>query len=186
MPRLHVTEEIADDAPGSRLGGRPLAPAGTVWPRCKKCSGPLRFIAQHPLGDGRLLFVFQCENDPGSCNEWDPAGGNLVFAGRPGPALDPVALTAEERARFTSGTTPTFGPPKGFIARNDGEDGDGLVGGEPAWIQYDETPKCCGAPMHFVLQLEESAHRQFNFCGGGAAYVFVCQRCDKGAYVMQQ
>jgi hypothetical protein len=189
MPFLHRTGEVADDYPGARIGGRPLAPAGTPWPTCKTCNGPLRFIAQHPIDDDvdvdhKLLLLFQCENDPGSCNEWAPDGGNaaLVVRGALAPMTPPPPVSIAV----------TFAPPMGLRAGDD--DGDGLedhdaigrLGGEPDWIQGDETPSCCGTPMRFALQLDENAHRQLNFCGGGAAYAFVCVSCERALYLMQQ
>lgn len=192
MAFLHTTGPVADDAPGARIGGRPLAPAGTAWPTCKTCGGPLRFIAQQPLDGGDLLLLFQCENDPGSCNEWAPDGGNAAM--RVSGALAALEPPPAEplRERFPSGAPPTFGPATGL--RDGDDDGDGLedtdavgrLGGEPDWIQADETPSCCGGPMRFVLQLDEAAHRQLNFCGGGAAYAFTCDGCQKAVYLMQQ
>lgn len=183
---LHKTDEVADDAAGSRIGGRPLAPAGTAWPTCKVCKGPLRFIAQHVLGD-ELLLLFQCENDPGACNEWAPDGGNAALIVRGADtALEPPP------ERGPSGVAPTFLPATGFVSFDEGDDGEedpearGRIGGEPDWLQADETPVCCGGPMRFVLQLDEGAHRQLNFCGGGAAYAFACDACRKAAYLMQQ
>jgi len=180
MPFLHRTEEVADDAARARIGGRPLAPSGTAWPHCKTCTKPLRFIAQQPLDGGRMLLLFQCENDPGMCDEWAPDGGNaaMIVEG------SLVALAAPEGA--------AFGPPTGLRAGDD--DGDGLedtdavgrLGGEPDWIQDDETPECCGGAMRFLLQLDEAAHPQLNFCGGGAAYAFSCDRCRRAVYLMQQ
>jgi hypothetical protein len=186
MSNLHVADEVPDDARGARIGGRPLAPAGTTWPRCARCTGPLRFIAQHPLPSGANLLLFQCENAPGACEEWAPdGGGNAALVVGPGPAMNPPAV---DRARFPDGAEPTFGPT--VALRDDDDDGDhrsiGILGGEPDWIQADETPVCCGGPMRFVLQLDESAHTQLNFCGGGAAYAFVCDSCQRGRYLIQQ
>jgi hypothetical protein len=132
-------------------------------------------------------LLFQCENDPGACNEWSPDGGNAAL-------LVTGAVTALEAptAAGPSGVQPTFLPATGFVAFDEGDDGledpdaRGRIGGEPDWIQADETPTCCGGPMGFVLQIDESAHRQLNFCGGGAAYAFVCNGCQRGVYLMQQ
>ncbi|MFB7787568.1 hypothetical protein ACFC1D_33250 [Streptomyces vinaceus] len=85
----------APDAPVTRVGGLPLAPAGTDWPTCAACSGPLQFIAQLVLDGGRgVLAVFMCANDPGSCQEWSAtSGGNraLLF---PPDGLAPLPLPA--------------------------------------------------------------------------------------------
>jgi hypothetical protein len=54
----------------------------------------------------------------------------------------------------------------------------GHIGGEPSWIQGDQTPTCdnCGSNMIFVAQLEEGPDRatEMNFGGAGCAYVFRC------------
>ncbi|KOU25130.1 hypothetical protein ADK52_12770 [Streptomyces sp. WM6372] len=85
----------APDAPVTRIGGLPLAPAGTRWPTCTTCSGPLQFIAQLVLDGGRgVLAVFMCANDPGSCQEWSAtAGGNRAYLFPP-TGLVPVPLPA--------------------------------------------------------------------------------------------
>ncbi len=51
------------------------------------------------------------------------------------------------------------------------------IGGEPDWIQGDETPKCnCGKKMTFYGQLDSLGD---NVCLGdcGMIYVFVCLGC---------
>lgn len=88
----------------TRTGGVPLAPAGTSWPQCSTCDGPMQFLAQvllddlgrhtgHGAAEGRdVLALFMCQNDPGMCEEWDPqAGGNraLLF---PTAALQPIPV----------------------------------------------------------------------------------------------
>ncbi|MEV6582924.1 hypothetical protein AB0M92_32725 [Streptomyces sp. NPDC051582] len=85
----------APDAPVIRIGGHPLAPAGTAWPICAACSGPLQFIAHLVLDGGRgVLAVFMCANDPGSCDEWSAtAGGNRAYL-FPQAGLVPIPLPA--------------------------------------------------------------------------------------------
>ncbi|MEU6862045.1 DUF1963 domain-containing protein [Streptomyces sp. NPDC046876] len=100
----------AADAPVTRVGGVPLAPAGTAWPHCSACEGPMQFLAQILLDDlegtarpdgagpGSVLAVFACQNDPGGCADWDPAsGGNraLVF---PAEGLEPIPLPELEQS----------------------------------------------------------------------------------------
>ncbi|QEV44854.1 hypothetical protein CP980_07100 [Streptomyces vinaceus] len=102
----------APDAPVSRIGGLPLAPAGTPWPTCTACSGPLQFIAQMVLDGGRgVLAVFMCANDPGSCDEWSAtSGGNRAYlfpleglVPIPLPALPACAGDGEEAGEDTDG-----------------------------------------------------------------------------------
>ncbi|MFG2298682.1 hypothetical protein [Streptomyces sp. NPDC048603] len=86
-------------APVTRIGGLPLAPAGTEWPMCTTCSGPLRFIAQLVLGEGHgVMSVFMCGNDPGGCQEWSAtSGGNRAFL-FPAEGLVPLPLPADDSA----------------------------------------------------------------------------------------
>ena len=51
----------------------------------------------------------------------------------------------------------------------------GAPGGQPSWVQGDETPRCapCGFEMDLLAQLEEGPDHAvaMNF-GGGCAHVF--------------
>ncbi|MEV8095897.1 DUF1963 domain-containing protein [Kitasatospora sp. NPDC085879] len=205
---------VAPDALLTRTGGTPLAPAGTAWPHCATCEGPMQFLAQILLddlgrhagtgaSDGRgLLALFMCRNNPGGCQEWSPrAGGNRALllpaeGARPLPLPDldehadedddprllgavravshqPAPGTGYARARLR----PTPGRPLGQL------------GGEPGWLQYDETPECpgCARPMPFAAQLEEGPDpvTAMNFGGGGSAYAFACEPCDHAAFLWQ-
>lgn len=51
------------------------------------------------------------------------------------------------------------------------------LGGHPGWHQDPARPTCCGAPMHFLLQLASSTPVEVGFGGDGTAYVFDCARC---------
>jgi uncharacterized protein YwqG len=46
------------------------------WPICKSCKTPMMFLAQlrHPTKSKGMLYVFQCQSDPGNCEDWSPAG----------------------------------------------------------------------------------------------------------------
>ena len=60
------------------------------------------------------------------------------------------------------------------------------LGGDPDWIQYDETPDCpeCGEPMEFYGQLDHlGAIEALN--GGGMIYVFLCRECYATESVLQ-
>src|SRR5215211_5131543 len=96
---------INDTAPSereaaTRFGGLPLMPEKTEWPVCRSCSGPMQFLGQlrvpDPAGDAdRLLLIFMCQNDPGSCFEWSAdKGGNIVIVGGlDGSLLEPPVLS---------------------------------------------------------------------------------------------
>ncbi|MEV7414722.1 hypothetical protein [Streptomyces sp. NPDC089919] len=221
----------APDAPVTRLGGLPLAPAGTEWPVCAACSGPLQFIAQVVPGDGSVLAVFMCANDPGSCQEWDAwAGANKAFVfpaeglrAMPLPPL-PAAADAEddtadddadeaddededyadedddEEVRVLGAVRAAVSvvvPGTGYDEACDAWAGSsgraerevlGQLGGEPEWLQYDQTPVCpdCAAPMAFTACLEEGpdAVTAPNF-GSGTGYLHACAPCARAAFLWQ-
>ncbi|MFI6147676.1 hypothetical protein [Streptomyces sp. NPDC051109] len=163
----------APDAPVTRIGGLPLAPAGTRWPGCTSCSGPLRFIAQLVLGGGRgVLAVFMCANDPGSCKDWSAtAGGNRAYLFPPTglvplplPALPTAADEDEGEGDYDEdedvrqlGAVRTVEPvavaEPGYRAAAEAWSAQsgrptrhvlGQLGGTPEWLQDDETPDCPG------------------------------------------
>ncbi|MFD0141884.1 MULTISPECIES: YwqG family protein [unclassified Streptomyces] len=172
----------------SRAGGLPLVPEGFVWPLCAECGGAMQFIAHLDRG-ADVVSVFMCQNEPGMCEEWDPAaGGNRAYV-FPTEGLLPATAPAVGETRLdkvsvlvarpveaeTYGEEDTFGPV-------DGKEVLGQLGGQPYWLQWDETPDCagCGRGMAFVAQLDQVA----NF-GGGYAYVFVCEGCSRAAFLWQ-
>ena len=58
------------------------------------------------------------------------------------------------------------------------------IGGEPDWIQGDETPECCGRPTMFYGQLG-SLGGQYDLIDNGIIYVFICRKCLKTQAVFQ-
>lgn len=204
MPYFLVTDPVAPS--DSTIGGRPLANASTMWPCCSSCAGPMQFLAQLPLDsldeaighEDQVLLVFQCQNDPGMCDEWDPnAGGNsalLVESASRIPLQVPIGetlLPAESRLRRVSyQPTPSQNTDDDHYCEAVDAPASqvvGKLGGAPLWIQADETPNCrCGAPMTFVAQLEERGGGGMNFGGGGAGYAFVCPSCrDQAKFLWQ-
>ncbi|ONI72408.1 hypothetical protein BWI15_20450 [Kribbella sp. ALI-6-A] len=187
---------VADDAPTTRTGGVPLAPADFTWPTCAMCSGSMQFLAQVLTGE-HAVAIFMCANDPGLCEEWDPAaGGNraLVF---PASELAPAQVPAEGETRLPEASgidlvtddapyetareqwAKTNGRPRREIL--------GQLGGTPSWLQGDETPTCasCTQPMNLVAQLEQGLSRtEMNF-GGGSGYAFACLPCAEATFLWQ-
>jgi hypothetical protein len=58
------------------------------------------------------------------------------------------------------------------------------IGGEPDWIQGDETPECCGQPMIFYGQLG-SLGGKYDLIDNGIIYVFICRKCLSTQSVFQ-
>ncbi len=188
------------------IGGKPWAEAETQWPVCRTCASPMQFLAQFPLSEcgvegvaerGQTLLLFQCQSQPGMCEEWEAnGGGNAALLGGtsalqqmtvpPGATL----LDAESVVDFR----------KYDDARQAETDDDaychaldadpkvlGKLGGRPLWIQADETPLCdCGAPAAFVAHVESRGGGGINFGDNGSGYAFVCVRCPRSAKFLWQ
>ncbi|MCY0928715.1 hypothetical protein OTB20_21405 [Streptomyces sp. H27-H1] len=200
----------APDALVTRIGGLPLAPAGTRWPTCTACAGPLRFIVQMVLdGERGVLSVFMCANDPGMCEEWSAqAGGNRAYlfpatglVPVPLPALpstvdgddeeDPRQLGAVRTVEIVATADPDYWSASQAWSAQSGRSTQevlGQLGGAPDWLQHDETPDCpgCGSPMGFVTQLEEGPdHLTAPNFGSGSAYAHACEPCGRAAFLWQ-
>src|ERR1700686_2452335 len=78
----------ADEAPPEttaqdKFGGIAFGLSQDKWPKCNDCGRSQSLLAQlaHDrtrldLGrTGRVLFVFQCDHDPGMCATWDAHSG---------------------------------------------------------------------------------------------------------------
>jgi hypothetical protein len=204
MPMLIVSDPAAPKE--FTIGGKPLAGAGFTWPTCACCEGPMQFLAQLPVGPAspagihrdQVILLFQCQNDPGLCDEWDPdSGGNhaalVPMAGR-GPVPVPggeTLLADEDRLRlvpYVSTAADDEGDPA-YLDAIDAPDSKvlGKLGGEPVWMQDDETPTCdCGATMQFVAQIEDRGGGGINFGDAGIGYAFACPACPTSAKFLWQ
>jgi hypothetical protein len=166
----------------------------------------MQFLAQLPLSQCGIeclltrdqhLLLFQCQNQPGLCDEWDAdSGGNaalLVGASAlqlleapPGPTLldtkSPVSFHEYDDSRRDEYADDEY------VRSVDADPRVlGKVGGHPVWVQGDETPSCeCGEPMVFVAQLEDRGGGGINFGDAGAGYAFVCPRCSRSAKFLWQ
>ncbi len=158
----------------------------------------MQFLAQVNLADS-LLLLFQCQNDPGSCQEWSPSsGGNCALVvGLEGLTLtEPPEADEDVEGDFLLDEIDGVelypyndsGPDPGYDeAREDVIDTVlGQVGGRPAWVQSDETPTCaCGEVMKCQLQLECTGGGYMNFGDSGCGYAFVCPGCQQASFLWQ-
>ena len=104
VPTVLVPEDIDPGfASVERLGGQPWGLAQHAWPICSYHRKPQSLLAQfahHPDrlnlgGEGRMLFVFQCNNDPGMCDTWIAHSGcNACFVLLPHELIGTPADTA--------------------------------------------------------------------------------------------
>ncbi len=97
-----------EDGPQSQradhLGGWPWGLPVERWPVCRHCGAAMSFVCQlaHDPdrlelgGEGRVLFVFWCLRDPGTCAVWEPdAGSNAVIVLKPEERTDAPSEVAE-------------------------------------------------------------------------------------------
>ena len=190
-----------------QLGGNPSTGGDLDWPKCRTCAGNMQFIAEVPLHLTDLtvfsystewLLLFQCQNNPGLCEEWDAkSGGNAaLLSSSTTPLLVPAegevsspASTPFDAVEYDERLTAETGNDDNYWASLIAHPGHyfGKLGGTPVWLQQDETPACsCGAKMTFVIQIEEPAGGGMNFGGGGSAYGFVCAACKAQARFLWQ
>lgn len=204
MPKLLI--EDAGGSAAATVGGQPIAPPGVTWPECRSCNGPMQFLAQLPLSEcdeilrersSQSLLIFQCQNNPGMCDDWAPeSGGNAaIIVDASQGSLLPVPegetlLPAESRLRLVSYESRSGDTPDDAYCDAMEEPGSnviGKLGGDPLWIQGDETPVCgCGTRMSFVCQLECCGGGGINFGDAGAGYAFVCPQCSDQARFLWQ
>lgn len=194
---LHPSEPLGEFATDKTVvGGRPSAPGGTLaWPTCSQCGHPMQFLAQLRVYEpDRLMLLFMCQKDPGMCDEWSALlGANtvLMVATHDLALVEPPVGEATTRdERYSIQLHDVDEPYPELVAEVDAPEHIlGSLGGEPAWIQDDETPQCaeCETTMDFVAQLEEGPNfdSAMNFGGGGLAFVFRCPACDRGAFCWQ-
>jgi len=184
------------------FGGQPSAPLNAFeWPKCRSCGGNMQFLGQLQASAGQLLLLFMCQNDPGSCEEWDPdQGGNRVISVSPTnlqlvspPAGGDTLRATRYGAAMVQVSEQDYDEARTQWAAASGRAATevlGQLGGAPSWIQNDETPACnsCGEPMQFVAQLEQGPDWQteMNFGGGGYAYVFRCACTQDSAKLLWQ
>jgi hypothetical protein len=207
------TEPPPEHEAMTRVGGPPLLLAGSEWPRCKMCSGPLQFLAQ-VRRQHRLIAIFQCAQNPGSCaSDSATAGANRAIVMRARDPLAPLAPPADahdvllsrvdgvELVRFEYRTYPDDpdgrdrqddDPPREDLGaryvelRRRSRDIIGLIGPHADWVQHEEIPSCrCGKPMRFLLQLEDRAGGGINFGDIGCGYVFACDTCSEALFLWQ-
>lgn len=99
VPDIRVADELeAQRSARDKFGGLPWGLKPSLWPKCADCGKSQSFLAQFvhdpirlDLGrPGRMLYIFQCNHDPGMCATWDGrSGANACFV------VEPERLTSE-------------------------------------------------------------------------------------------
>jgi hypothetical protein len=167
-----------------KLGGAPWGLPAERWPRCGMCDGWLSLVAQfahhHERLDlgraGRALFIFWCDNSPGTCDAFSvEAGGNACVIVEPedlstGPTVtltparsvdrrSEVLITAwsvdddgipDERLGEFLDDARASALPEAILAR---ADDDTRIGGAPCpFVSATDLP---APPFRFALQIGE-------------------------------
>ena len=189
---MRRVEPPDEGEPVTRIGGRPLMPAGGRWPDCQQCFAPMQFLAQvrlsdtgdPELGDG-LLLVFHCDESGGMCEPFEPdLGSNLAvvceitgdMAPLPIPAgeprgsrvldrLDGVKLVPLDRPLPSGDPDDEIDDdedPYAEIRRREGEAIVGMLARRPDWIQDEQIPMCASCRRPMRPVLQLECH-----AGGG-------------------
>ena len=181
----------SNDSSSMPIGGTPDITDSDI-PKCRECNSTMKHVftldlENHPDEDlreaGKAIQVFQCQNDPGMCDDWDAeSGANAAYVREKSIAIsgrsDEGLLLKEDMSIEDEGQ---------FIKLLESDAKCiGKMGGDPMWIQGDETPACdCGNPMRFVAQVDERACDDFNFGGAGCSYSYMCPECKTAKFLWQ-
>ena len=204
-----VLEPVGASPPSGadRFGGVAADLGSAGWPACAACGRPLSLIAQlahHPRrlplgGEGRVLSVWQCENEATACDTWDAESGAnavMVHTAHASPATVPAgtfvypAATVAAWLEGDDGVTPDaladFFSVKGFRSLTDADSGAAVrctqLGGVPFWVHTpDEAPP---APFELVLQIDGRDGWDGPDHLGGLAYIFLDRTVDPPRGVM--
>ncbi|HXY35892.1 MAG TPA: hypothetical protein VEI07_16780 [Planctomycetaceae bacterium] len=181
VPDIRLATELPPQrSVEDKFGGIPWGLKSDDWPKCSDCGHSQSLLAQllHDpvrlnLGRaGRVLFVFQCNHDPGMCSTWEAgSGANACFVLEPEALLDQMSsLPADEpelehelrvvgwfqrEDGLPESLVPSFFDDDKYFALPeetlDSVSGITRLGGVPAWIQNpSEAP---GPRWRFVGQL---------------------------------
>jgi hypothetical protein len=181
-----------------KFGGIPWGLKSDDWPTCSECGRSQSLLSQlihNPvrldLGRiGRVLFVFQCNHDPGMCSTWEGgSGANACFVCEPESLIDRLATPPADRphleheVRVVRWLERDDGLPEVLFPSFFDEDkyfslpeetiasvsSSTRLGGVPAWIQSPaETPS---GHWRFIGQLD-SMHSFFSAPAASASWIW--------------
>lgn len=186
VPEIRLPEDLPEPvAPHDRFGGQPWGLHNDLWPRCNDCGGSQSFLAQFQhdpvrldLGrEGRMMYVFQCNRDPGMCATWEGgSGANACFVVEPGdqlqgfsalpvdqPPAENEALVAgwlERDSRLPTNIAEAFFSDEQYFALDESlvqsVTQSTRLGGVPAWIQSPSEAPGAAEGWRFVGQLDST------------------------------
>ncbi|GAA3924939.1 hypothetical protein Aau02nite_20960 [Amorphoplanes auranticolor] len=176
--RFERSSEVTG-VPVTKMGGQPVWLQAPQWPVSRSLGEPMTFIGQFRLdtdGELRMAYLFMTAGDEYVDGTWEPEGGeNAVIVQPEGsvPAFFAVTDISEG---------PSW-PVEDHLPVNQQVHGDEealeFLGGEPVWLQGDETP---GPGWQLIGQLTDRFH---NFGDAGIGYIFVSPDGAEGRFLWQ-
>jgi hypothetical protein len=183
-PDLRLPSDLSEQTGlEDKFGGKPWGIPVEMWPRCSECDEAMSFLCQikhepqrADLGrDGRVVYLFMCNHNPGMCETWDQdSGANAVVIVEPEKltnSLTSPPSAAEEEAEFRV---------VAWVESKVEEEWATHVGGVPLFVQgEDEAPPppfryiLHFADQHFFLDGEETPIPGPNFGDAGCGYLYV-------------
>jgi hypothetical protein len=180
--RRPVRFEPADHPNGAavtKLGGQPVWLQAPQWPVSASLDEPMMFIGQFrfDVGDeARMAYVFMTQGSVYVDGTWEPEGGENAVIVQPDGGIPPFVTV---RALPVG---PSWPPddhvPVDVPAR--GDEPWEFLGGEPVWLQGDETP---GPGWRLLGQLTDRLG--YNFGDAGIGYIFVSPDGSEGRFLWQ-
>jgi uncharacterized protein YwqG len=171
--------------PVSKLGGQPVWLAGPQWPVSRQLGEPMRFLGQFQLpGEpGRLGYLFMTEDEDRHVDgTWEPESGENALIVQPGgrvPAFLEVVDTATGPSLRLGGDEAELAID---VAPAEPATTSNRLGGEPEWLQGDETP---ADGWRLLVQLDSSTDLFTVDFGEGVGYGFVSPDGAEGRFVWQ-
>lgn len=183
---LEFTEPATATSESIKFGGQPDWLETPQWPLSADLGKPMRFICQVPLGGlfpqhhGKVAYLFMTEEDEYVDGTWEPDGGENAVIIQPGGIVE-VPVQAIEAGP----TREEFGVRVVEVELEAGSLDGCRVGGEPAFMQYEEYPGPRGE-WTFFLQLDSCALPFFiNFGDSGIGYAFINRAATHGKFLWQ-
>ncbi len=166
--------------PVTKMGGQPVWLQAPQWPVSRLLGEPMMFIGQFRLDaerELRMAYVFMAAGDEYVDGTWEPEGGeNAVIVQPEGSVPAFVAVTDISEG-------PSW-PVQDHLPVNQQLHGDEkaweFLGGEPVWLQGDETP---GPGWQLIGQLTDRLGH--NFGDAGIGYIFVSADGTEGRFLWQ-
>ena len=157
-------------------GGHPRGIRTHEWPRCAVCGAAMCHMGQFDsgpwldLGGYERMTLFICHATGGRCEDWEPEKGanRVVLQRRRDDNLydGPHTVRVYRRIPLTTGAA---------VTESEAPPADDKLGGAPAWLSHDATPRAESGFMRLLLQMT-TAIVSFDITSTGMAYVFLDPR----------